>query len=64
MISNHFKYKDLVHHPIAFQPFTNGWLLGVPGIYIFFRYSTENYLCPLKNDGLGDDFRFVGVPGG
>ena len=25
MISKHFLYKDLVHHPIDSQPFTNGW---------------------------------------
>ena len=31
VISNHFLYKDLVHHPIDSQPFINSWVLGVPG---------------------------------
>ena len=31
VISNHFLCKDLVHHPIDFQPFIKGWLQGVPG---------------------------------
>ena len=28
MISNHFLYKDLVHHPIDSQPFINRWPSG------------------------------------
>ena len=28
VISNHFLYKDLVHHPLESQPFINGWPWG------------------------------------
>ena len=34
MISNHFLYKDLVHHPIDSQPFINGWPWGSRLVYI------------------------------
>ena len=33
VISNHFPYKDLVHHPIDSQPFISMLGLGVPGPY-------------------------------
>ncbi len=33
VISNHFPYKDLVHHPIDSQPFISMFGLRVPGPY-------------------------------
>ena len=58
VISNHFLYKDLVHHPIDSQPFINGWPWGsryanstIPGCQIFkARFSVRPLpACPKKH---------------
>ena len=44
MISNHFLCKGLVHHPIDFQPFINGWPQGVPGWFLDNRNFSHSAL--------------------
>ena len=58
MISNHFLYKDLVHHPI--ETTILKWLFGVPGIYTqmlhFFGTFPKTNMTILEHPPFEDSF--------